>query len=753
MLMQSLLRWSISVAMLLALVLAESNGQAYQDDDGTLLQPKSTQFSTHNGSALVFASDRSDASLQDKDIFPDSWVSDLFYRALANFTIQGVGSTACQRQVDMYVKHLWNYTNWAVRMQESWNRYPVGILIGNKYHMGIYDECVNVHYPVRGQYCLSEIDLIPSEEKNYSLYNVTENFNDATNNSAWKTILEWVDTPDQIKRNSLNLGICIPDSCSASDLQMSLQNKLDRSFLSEKFKAIVKVDPIMCTVSGDMYPYNTMYYVTSAFFVVLILICCGMTVIHFLRLSHNQNKNIVDDSFFISFSFIKSGKTLLYYDKNNKSNILNGFKVLTMIFILLGHRSFYFIGSPMSNPKVLEKIYHNGPDIFLTSMNLVDPFFYISGFIMYLTVSRVLSKTGLAWIKTVINRILRLLPAYCATIAITANILPHLGDGPLWPQKTWIEAETCKKYWWINLLFINNLIDAKYQCLIASWYISCDVQFFIIGVFIIYVYTKNNKYGIRLLATVVILSIFIPFIITILTKSEGILKIHIPFLENPRNSIDFNESYRASYMRATPFFTGLAMHFIVEKLIEKKIKFSLTTVYSSTLIVTVICLWIQYYGAIFYDRQRPYYVLEQALYLTFSHCTWTVISVWVTIFNYTSSYGFLEKIFNNRFIVPVGRLSYSVLLINLIVMAMSQGSQRSPNFLSFISLLDAGICGIFKTYLISLLLYFVVEAPFDDLTKRMIWGKNERKKSPLWKKVQNEKSTIEGSSNLGITNV
>uniref|UniRef100_A0A2H8TG17 Nose resistant to fluoxetine protein 6 n=1 Tax=Melanaphis sacchari TaxID=742174 RepID=A0A2H8TG17_9HEMI len=301
-------------------------------------------------------------------------------------------------------------------------------------------------------------------------------------------------------------------------------------------------------------------------------------------------------------------------------------------------------------------------------------------------------------------------------------------------------------------LIINIMFNDK-QCLIASWYISCDVQFFIIGVFIIYVYTKNNKYGIRLLATVVILSIFIPFIITILTKSEGILKIHIPFLENPRNSIDFNESYRASYMRATPFFTGLAMHFIVEKLIEKKIKFSLTTVYSSTLIVTVICLWIQYYGAIFYDRQRPYYVLEQALYLTFSHCTWTVISVWVTIFNYTSSYGFLEKIFNNRFIVPVGRLSYSVLLINLIVMAMSQGSQRSPNFLSFISLLDAGICGIFKTYLISLLLYFVVEAPFDDLTKRMIWGKNERKKSPLWKKVQNEKSTIEGSSNLGITNV
>jgi len=56
-----------------------------------------------------------------------------------------------------------------------------------------------------------------------------------------------------------------------------------------------------------------------------------------------------------------------------------------------------------------------------------------------------------------------MLPAYCAMMAITANIVPHLGDGPLWLQKTWGEAETCKKYWWTNLLFMSNFIDAKYE--------------------------------------------------------------------------------------------------------------------------------------------------------------------------------------------------------------------------------------------------------------------------------------------------
>jgi len=292
MFIQSLLRWSIYLAILLALVLVESNSQNRQDDDGLLLLPKSTQFSAHNGSSLVFTGDKNYISLLDKDTIPDKWISDLFYHGLVNFTMKRVGSTACQQQVDMYVKHFRNYSDWAVRMGESWSRYPVGILSGNKYHLGIYDECINVHYPVRGQYCLSEIHLIPAKGTNYSYDNGAENISKGFNNHAWKIILGWIDTPDQVKRNSLSLGICIPDSCSASDLQTSLQTELDKVFLPEKLKAIVQVDPIMCTISGDMYPYNTAYYVTSTFFVVLVLICCSATVFHFIQLSRNKKKTL-----------------------------------------------------------------------------------------------------------------------------------------------------------------------------------------------------------------------------------------------------------------------------------------------------------------------------------------------------------------------------------------------------------------------------------------------------------------------------
>lgn len=81
--------YSSSALVIFTLVLVQSSGQVINE-------------------SLTFA-DSSDT------IYPDLWISDLFYQALANFTVRNVGSTACQKQGKMYEKHLQNHTNWAVK--------------------------------------------------------------------------------------------------------------------------------------------------------------------------------------------------------------------------------------------------------------------------------------------------------------------------------------------------------------------------------------------------------------------------------------------------------------------------------------------------------------------------------------------------------------------------------------------------------------------------------------------------------------
>ncbi|KAF0687761.1 nose resistant to fluoxetine protein 6-like isoform X3 [Aphis craccivora] len=111
------------------------------------------------------------------------------------------------------------------------------------------------------------------------------------------------------------------------------------------------------------------------------------------------------------------------------------------------------------------------------------------------------------------------------------------------------------------------------------------------------------------------------------------------YIENLRIFMSSNESYRLSYMRATPFFSGLATSIIVQKLKEKKVKFSRITVYGGTFIVFVICISAQLYGAKFYTWLRPYYPLEHALYKVVNNCTLTVLCMWCFICFFTFGYG------------------------------------------------------------------------------------------------------------------
>lgn len=46
---------------------------------------------------------------------PRLWISDLFYQALANFTVRHVENIDCLKQVEIYDNSLRNYTSWAVR--------------------------------------------------------------------------------------------------------------------------------------------------------------------------------------------------------------------------------------------------------------------------------------------------------------------------------------------------------------------------------------------------------------------------------------------------------------------------------------------------------------------------------------------------------------------------------------------------------------------------------------------------------------
>ncbi len=48
----------------------------------------------------------------------------------------------------------------------------------------------------------------------------------------------------------------------------------------------------------------------------------------------------------------------------------------------------------------------------------------------------------------------RLTPVYMFTILVWMYLTPYFGDGPFW--QNFVPRNHCPKYWWTNLLYINN---------------------------------------------------------------------------------------------------------------------------------------------------------------------------------------------------------------------------------------------------------------------------------------------------------
>jgi hypothetical protein len=72
-------------------------------------------------------------------------------------------------------------------------------------------------------------------------------------------------------------------------------------------------------------------------------------------------------------------------------------------------------------------------------------------------------------------------------LAVTMSIF--LNDTSQYAMIENIE-ENCKKYWWRNLLFIQNLYPLEESCMSWSWYVATDFQLFILASILVAISAK-----------------------------------------------------------------------------------------------------------------------------------------------------------------------------------------------------------------------------------------------------------------------
>ena len=269
----------------------------------------------------------------------------------------------------------------------------------------------------------------------------------------------------------------------------------------------------------------------------------------------------------LCFSIISNWNKLIS-SRNQERNgfaILDGIRVLHLLWAILGHIiSIYLSNVGLSDYITAYNFVQDPTYIFpLGAYYVPDVFFWISGFVMSFSLLHELEKKPNFSLKDLfsvfLHRYLRITPVVLFCVFFFWTLMAYLGNGPLWinmDETTW----ECNDYWYTNILYLINFIPnwTGNGCLGIAWYISVDMQLFIISPFIILIYTKISKRIAWItLLFICLFSIIISFNIAMTYDLNAVMSA----VTNGNKY--YSHYYNKPYTRLPPYFLGLACAFII----------------------------------------------------------------------------------------------------------------------------------------------------------------------------------------------
>ncbi|XP_046851781.1 nose resistant to fluoxetine protein 6-like [Xenia sp. Carnegie-2017] len=599
-----------------------------------------------------------------------------------------------------------------VRYVDASGRRESGVYGGNTLWYGSFDECNKLP---DSRYCLT---IFPG---NMTLYQ----------NKAETYHFEW--------------GVCVPKSCTNNDIKEHFL------YLFHNVSDISSVSPF--TTYLQVQCSENPEYTTS---VILTIIFCGILVglsifatitelLYSLKHGDHDDQNVGDRGLHISMDKETNEKTPLLPNDTKKTQksedslvykvlnsfsisrnvkwimntsvrkgdltCLHGIRVLSLFWIILIHVNNLPVFFPLDNDKGFLKSQRKLAPMFLHQAYGVDTFFVLSGLLaLYNNINKRVKNNGKTnWLQFYFHRFWRLTPTYMFVILLVVKFRPFCGNGPLWYLQA--DTSTCSKYWWKNLLYINNW-KIEDLCLGPSWQLSADMQlYFISPIFLLIGY----RYGLRVLfmaASVVILgSMITTFCIA---ATEDIYPMSSYALL--RMNIFFRPIYFKTYCRVPPYAMGMILGYYLQKYRSNKIRINLKI---------VVFLWISTIALALTDIYAPYSsvkedphvwtVSESAFFWAFRWFIWGLFIVWLIFACHYGYAGWIQNILGAKFWIPLSRINYAAYLVHFEVILVLKYNVQTPIHFTWFTFVTYSLASLVLVYCIAFVITVMVELPFSNI--------------------------------------
>ncbi|XP_070389144.1 O-acyltransferase like protein-like [Dermacentor albipictus] len=430
-----------------------------------------------------------------------------------------------------------------------------------------------------------------------------------------------------------------------------------------------------------------------------------------------------------SFSLRRALKKLAqmpnWGDYSNELGFIHGFRVFSATWVILGHT--YLIRDPHAHSNFIGFFKRLRED-FLFSVQVnsfmsVETFLVITGFLSgYLVTKapRVHLSPVIVVIIALFRRYVRLIVPMLALLGFM-YLIPALIDGPALRDYWSVFEKPCTKNWWKIITMTENYFDnIRDLCLPHYWYIAVDFQLAIFTTVILAVITPRwPKASLWLMA---IIAAATSLATAIKTYVKDSLPFNIIFTTDVRKLMDMQtEFYFQAYTHAPPLFIGIVFGCLATQRHQlSRLVQAAAWVLAATVSLAALL------GVRTWAQGREPERLESAIYAGFHRASWALGTGWVMYACATKRGGLVNRILSWPCFYPLGRLSFSVYLVHLVLMACNSAQMY--------------VSQVIMAYALASIVYLLVECPVASLDN-LVFSKLMPKETIL--KVMQGKATAQ----------
>jgi len=307
------------------------------------------------------------------------------------------------------------------------------------------------------------------------------------------------------------------------------------------------------------------------------------------------------------------------------------------------------------------------------------------------------------------HRYWRLTPVYAFVILIYATLTPYMISGPFHFMYRSTKTDLCDKWWWTNMLYINNFYPPSSgdQCLGWSWYLANDMQFYIFTPVIVLVYYRSRRAGWVLVTCL---------LATCMTLNAA-LSYNYELVPLDPNNNEFNSIiYNKPYTRMAPYLIGIFVAFLLQEDIDLAAKnwvrwvgYAVGAIATTTATYLTVGFW-----------RHGWNLLQDVMYMTFARVGFTLGVAWAMYSFHKKHGGVVRELLSLYIWVPLARLTYTVYLVHPMVIFVLNFSTTTTFHYSATYGAVRYSSHLLLAYCVGLVFHLAVEKPTANLERVLL---------------------------------